>query len=106
MIEMEREGKFLLIFFITLFTINYYLLILILYVLTILRIILNMFEIEKGFTILSSKKLFNHWYRPVFSIIAKAKRVESTAANVEELEAEVCLLVFVFWFHFHDLLLF
>ena len=71
-------------------------LILILYVLTILRIILNMFEIEKGFTILSSKKLFNHWYRPVFSIIAKAKRVESTAANVEELEAEVCLFGFCF----------
>ena len=47
---------------------------------------------EEGLTILSSVKLFDHWYRPVYAIVAKAKSIESTATTVIELETENDLL--------------
>tara|TARA_B100000795_G_C22695622_1_gene397447 strand:- start:144 stop:428 length:285 start_codon:yes stop_codon:yes gene_type:complete len=47
---------------------------------------------QEGLTILSSVKLFDHWYCPVHAVVAKAKVIESTATNVKELEDENELL--------------
>ena len=47
---------------------------------------------QQGLTVLSSTTLFDHWFRPVCSIVAKAKGNGSTATTVEELENENELL--------------